>query len=204
MRARSNRPGTSVRFALIDLKDYRIIAKALFGMPVSRLILGLTMEVVTSFAPPQPEGPRLDLNSEGLIRAILEKPRLVEICERVTAREPKLPANEPSQAIWLGFSEEETRTLLEVAKVLDWTQGKLVQQAMRDALGLITFDEKRKSFPVIGRYFRGIKLFEQILEKDLLESVNVYFREWTLNRPVTKPRDDLSQSVRVEIDLAQG
>ena len=181
-RARSTtRPGTSVRFPLDDLDDYRILAGLfLRPKPVSGLLVELTMEIIEYFVPDDRQN--VGLKGGGLIQDIQASAARVSPCQRIASRRFRTLPNSATQAVWMGFTANQTRKLLEVANSLSWPQGKLVQQAVRDAMVLASSDGTTTEVPVLAKFYWGLKLFEQEATSDLILQINGFLEKWKRDR----------------------
>src|ERR1700683_5096370 len=127
------RVGTAVRLALDDLREYRSLAHGLDDRPLSRLLLGLILEIVR---PLLSKEERLTFSARGLILDIHKNVELVSICKRIVDRGARSLPNAKFQAVWLGFKPSERAELAEIWKTLHWTEGKLLSECLRDAITL--------------------------------------------------------------------
>ena len=171
-----NRSGTSVRFPLDDLEDYRLMGKHLYGLPASKLIQAITAELVESVARSSLE--EIGLAPSGLLKTLFQSVELRAICNRIFARGERELSSSETQSISVGFSPEQAEVLTKVANVLRWPLGKLVQQAMRDALLIVANKGGESDIPVIAKFYLGITLVEKSMKTGLRNRFDETLKKW--------------------------
>jgi len=198
-----NRLGTSVRFPLDDLEDYRLIGERLYGLPASKVIQAITVELVTSVA--RESGEEIELMPSGLIKTLFQSDELRAICTRIFDRRDRELPNSDTQSIWIGFSSEQMEGLSQVARVLQWPLSKLVQQALKDALTIVADksegngEDKSQDknaaadIPIIATFYLGITYAKRSIKPGLKKKLDETVKKWEESKP--RPNGSLPDHV---------
>jgi len=177
---KTRRLGTSVRFPHDELRDYEELADGLGRVAVSRLLVNLAMEVVRPLHQmvERERGHREKnqdlsaphLGAGGLIADIQKKPSCHDVCHLIAARRFESLPNDKTESIWLGFSPADRLLLQDVSQSILWAEGKVILQAIRDAVALAALTGRPKHAPILATLYLGVARFKQE-EPSFLEKI---------------------------------